>query len=118
MTKTPPHFSIITVSFNNGDGLQETGDSIQQQTFQEYEWIVIDGGSNDHSVDYLKETSALWLSEPDAGIYDAMNKGIDQAKGKYIIFMNAGDLLHDKNTLSIIAQSNADFIYALSLIHI
>lgn len=94
--------SIITINYNNRDGLQHTIESVINQTSHEFEYIIIDGGSTDGSVDIIKQyTNQIdyWVSEPDRGIYHAMNKGIDIAKGEYCIFMNSGDLFH--NTSSI-----------------
>lgn len=81
--------SIITVNFNNNLGLQKTIQSIQSQSYSDYEHIIIDANSTDGSketiIKYSKETSHLkhWVSEPDKGIYDGMNKGLKHAKGKY-----------------------------------
>ena len=88
--------SIITVNLNNGEGLQKTIESVVNQTFQDYEYIVIDGASTDKSVDVIKQYAdkiTYWVSEPDKGIYNAMNKGILHAKGEYCLFLNSGDAL-------------------------
>ena len=88
--------SVITINFNNRDGLRKTIESVVNQTYKEFEYIVIDGGSNDGSVDVIKEYADridYWVSEPDKGIYNAMNKGIDVAKGEYCLFLNSGDYL-------------------------
>lgn len=87
-------FSIITITKNNPNGFQKTKQSVESQTYSNFEWIVVDGER-----------------EPDNGIYDAMNKGVTRANGKYIIFMNAGDMFADKNTLCDVAKFEADFIY-------
>lgn len=94
--------SIITINFNNRDGLRKTIESVVNQTWQEFEYIIIDGGSTDGSVEVIKEYADridYWVSEPDKGIYDAMNKGIDQAKGEYCLFMNSGDCIYRPTTL-------------------
>ncbi|NDW09805.1 glycosyltransferase family 2 protein [Dysgonomonas sp. 520] len=86
--------SIITISFNNSEGLEKTMESVFRQTYRLYEYIVIDGGSSDGSADLLKrhdDKIAYWVSEPDKGIYNAMNKGLDKATGDYVHFLNAGD---------------------------
>jgi len=113
-----PNFTIITVCLNNLEGLKKTYHSIQSQTIQNYEWIIIDGESNDGTIDFLKNlnsSSIYWSSEPDKGLYDAMNKGISLAKGGYIIFLNSGDELSEGNVLTvvndIINNCNPDFIY-------
>ena len=94
--------SIITINFNNRDGLRKTIESVVNQTWQEFEYIIIDGGSTDGSVEVIKEYADridYWVSEPDKGIYDAMNKGIDQAKGEYCLFMNSADIIYQATTL-------------------
>jgi glycosyltransferase involved in cell wall biosynthesis len=94
--------SIITINLNNRDGLQKTIDSVISQIFTDYEWIVIDGGSTDGSRELIEQYSdhfAYWCSEPDKGIYNAMNKGIDQAKGEWLQFLNSGDYYYSQNTL-------------------
>ncbi len=86
--------TIITVNYNNLEGLQQTIESISSQTWQEFEHIIIDGGSTDGSVAYIESKSerfAYWVSEPDKGVYHAMNKGIAQASGDYLLFLNSGD---------------------------
>lgn len=88
--------SVITINYNNRDGLRKTIESVVNQTYMEFEYIVIDGGSTDGSVDVIKEYAEkidYWVSEPDKGIYNAMNKGIDVAKGEYCLFLNSGDYL-------------------------
>ncbi len=94
--------SIITVNYNNLSGLKKTFESIQSQTFHDYEWIVIDGGSTDGSREFLiqnKNHLAYWISEQDEGIYNAMNKGIAKAKGDYSQFLNSGDYYINKDVL-------------------
>lgn len=89
-----PKISIITINHNNLEGLKKTVESVKNQTYQEFEYIVIDGGSNDGSLEVLKQNKGLfdfWLSEPDKGVYQAMNKGIKKATGKYVLFLNSGD---------------------------
>lgn len=95
--------SIITINYNNLQGFKKTYDSVVNQTFTDYEWIVIDGGSTDGGREFIeqhKQSFAYWCSEPDGGIYQALNKGAKIAKGEYISFMNAGDCYADRNTLS------------------
>lgn len=93
--------SIITVNLNNKSGLQKTIDSVITQTWKEFEWIIIDGGSTDGSKELIEKYSSYityWVSEPDKGIYNAMNKGIKVAKGEYLQFLNSGDCLYNKKT--------------------
>lgn len=90
--------SIITINFNNASGLKKTIESVVNQTSKDFEYIIIDGGSNDGSVEIIKEYAdkiSYWISEPDNGIYHAMNKGIKAAKGEYCQFLNSGDWLVD-----------------------
>lgn len=95
--------SIITVNLNNRAGLQKTIESVVNQSYKDFEWIVIDGGSTDGSRELLEQYAAhfaYWVSEPDKGIYNAMNKGIDAAKGEYLQFLNSGDWLNTSETLN------------------
>lgn len=95
--------SVITINYNNREGLQRTIESVVSQTWQDFEYIVIDGGSTDGSVDVIKEFVDYidyWVSEPDQGIYDAMNKGIEKATGEYCLFMNSADTIYQPTTLS------------------
>lgn len=88
--------TIITINFNNAAGLEKTIDSVVNQTSSDFEYIIIDGGSTDGSLDVIKANAHkinYWVSEPDNGIYHAMNKGITQAKGDYCQFLNSGDTL-------------------------
>lgn len=88
--------SIITINYNDAKGLKKTIESVVSQTWKEFEYIVIDGGSTDESqlvIDNHKAHIAYSVSEKDKGIYNAMNKGIKQAKGKYLLFLNSGDAL-------------------------
>lgn len=94
--------SIITVNLNNREGLQRTIDSVVSQSFKDFEWIVIDGGSSDGSKELIEQYAdrfAYWVSEPDKGIYNAMNKGVRVAQGEYLQFLNSGDWLVDETTL-------------------
>jgi glycosyltransferase involved in cell wall biosynthesis len=102
-----PLISVITVVFNRKDDLRNTINSISHQSFKNFEFIVIDGGSKDGTVDIIHENSSVindWISEPDRGIYDAMNKGVSGAKGDWIIFMNAGDLFYDNDVLDFFSK--------------
>ncbi len=95
--------SIITINYNNKVGLQKTIDSVISQTWKDYEWIIIDGGSTDGSrevIEKYQEHLSYWCSEPDKGVYNAMNKGVTYAHGDYVIFMNSGDIFHSDGVLS------------------
>lgn len=97
--------SVITVVFNGTQELQATIDSVVAQDYPYIEYVVIDGGSNDGTIDLIKlnqEKLSHWISEPDNGIYDAMNKGCKIASGQYVIFMNAGDTFYSNDALSSI----------------
>jgi len=107
--KVMPALSIITVNRNNSNGLRKTIRSVIDQNFSDYEYIIIDGGSDDNSVEVIKEFSSkvtYWSSEPDAGIYNAMNKGIALSKGDYCLFLNSGDYLYNSEVLSTIFQES------------
>lgn len=104
--------SIITINLNNKTGLQKTIDSIIHQTYKNFEWIIIDGGSTDGSKELIqqyKEHLTYWISEKDNGIYEAMNKGINVAKGKYLNFLNSGDCFSSNDILSELALYNYDY---------
>lgn len=111
-----PILSIITVNFNNKQGLIKTLESLKRQSFQKYEHIIIDAGSTDGSketiLEYSKENTKLsfWVSEKDNGIYDGMNKGIKHAKGEYLYFLNSGDYLID-GILNKIPFDGTQYIY-------
>jgi len=103
--------SIITVNYNDAIGLERTIKSVIIQSFHDYEFIIIDGGSTDGSVDIIKkyeEHINFWVSEPDGGIYQGMNKGLRQAKGEYVNFMNGGDCYNSKNVIENIFSLNSD----------
>lgn len=108
--------TIITINYNNLSGLKDTVKSILSQTFKNFEYVVIDGGSNDGSAEFIKENSGsinFWVSERDSGIYSAMNKGLANSHGEYVIFMNSGDCLYSESTLDEISSSfetGEDFI--------
>ena len=118
MNKHLPTFSIITVTLNNLAGLQKTQTSITKQTCTDYEWLVIDGESTDGTRAFLQENAVTFISEKDLGIYDAMNTGIRKATGRYLLFLNAGDVLAAPDVLEYIrsrADKNPDFIYGDAL---
>lgn len=94
--------TIITINLNNCDGLRRTMDSVVSQTCQDFEYVVIDGGSTDGSREVImehQERLAYWCSEPDRGIYNAMNKGVAHATGDYCLFLNSGDYLYNKDVV-------------------
>jgi glycosyltransferase involved in cell wall biosynthesis len=94
--------SIITINKDNARGLEKTIQSVMGQTYNDFEYIVIDGASSDDSVDIIKryaDRMTYWVSEPDTGIYNAMNKGIRKAQGEYCLFLNSGDVLINSNSL-------------------
>ena len=94
--------SVITINYNDGAGLRKTVESVVCQTYPDIEFIVIDGGSKDDSTEVIREYQqhmAFWVSEPDQGIYNAMNKGISRATGEYCIFMNSGDSFRNEHTV-------------------
>jgi glycosyltransferase involved in cell wall biosynthesis len=102
-----PLLSIVTICFNDCDALIKTFNSVKKQNFINYEYLVIDGGSKDDTVKFLKKNNEIidyWVSENDNGIYDAFNKGIIKSKGKYIHLLNAGDTYMNSQSLT-----NIDF---------
>lgn len=109
-TTTNPLLSIITVVYNSRKFIENTIISIHEQTYSNIEHLIIDGGSTDGTLDIIKKHDnkiAFWISEPDKGLYDAMNKGIEHASGDYLLFINSGDLLYDKNIIEkVFANSN------------
>lgn len=110
-----PKISIITINYNNREGLERTFDSVFSQNYTNFEYIVIDGASNDGSkelIDQFSDKITFWVSEPDEGIYNAMNKGIRAAKGEYLLFINSGDELYEKNTLA----KCAPFLHSVDII--
>ena len=112
-------YSIITINYNNCDGLRRTIESVVNQSCKDYEYIVIDGGSTDGSREVIEEYADhidYWVSEPDKGIYNAMNKGIKVAHGDYLNFMNSGDYFYDENVLSnTLPHLNADIVTGKSI---
>lgn len=93
-----PILSIITINYNNASGLVKTMQSVIGQSWQDFEHIVVDGGSTDKSKDVILQYAdrlTHWVSEPDQGIYHAMNKGIKMASGAYLLFLNSGDFLRE-----------------------
>lgn len=110
-----PKISIITINYNNREGLERTFDSVFSQNYTNFEYIVIDGASNDGSkelIDQFSDKITFWVSEPDKGIYNAMNKGIRVAKGAYLLFINSGDELYETNTL----EKCAPFLHSVEII--
>ncbi|MCR3969142.1 glycosyltransferase family 2 protein [Aeromonas veronii] len=111
-------FSIITVVYNGFQELKNTINSVLVQTYDNIEYIIIDGGSTDGTIDVIRAYSDYidyWISESDNGIYDAMNKGVKYATGDYVVFMNAGDCFFNENTLSEVYEfisKNAVDLYA------
>ena len=104
--------SIITINFNNKDGLEKTIKTVVDQTSRNFEYILIDGGSSDGSIDLIKKNSeriTYWVSEQDKGIYDAINKGIKRSSGKYLMFLNSGDCLSDNSVIEICLKNIKDF---------
>ncbi len=102
-------FSIITINYNNCKGLHRTLDSIIGQTCKDFEWIVIDGGSTDGSKELIEQHQdavTYWCSEPDKGIYNAMNKGVSKASGDYCLFLNSGDNLCDVNVMGKLIETS------------
>ena len=95
--------SVITINLNDQKGLQATVNSVRAQDSVFLEHIIIDGGSTDGSAEYIKQNTSCfshWVSEPDKGVYDAQNKGLQKAKGEYVIFLNAGDTFYSNDVIA------------------
>lgn len=106
-----PKITIITINRNNKTGLRDTIKSVLEQSYPNLEYIIIDGGSTDGSTDEIIPVSdklAYWVSEPDTGIYNAMNKGIRKASGEYLMFLNSGDCLADKDVIASLFPENLE----------
>jgi putative colanic acid biosynthesis glycosyltransferase len=101
-------FTVITIVLNDLPGLRETTNSVKAQAFSDFEWLIVDGGSKDGTVEYLKQLdhpNCRWASEQDKGLFDAMNKGLARATGQYVIFMNSGDRFADGEVLNRVDAS-------------
>lgn len=110
-----PIVSIITINYNNFNGLSKTFESIFNQTYKFFEYIVIDGGSSDGSKELIEKYSdqiTYWVSEPDKGVYNAMNKGVLKAKGEYLLFLNSGDTFYNNESLI----SALDYLHNIDII--
>lgn len=113
--------SVITVSYNSAETIGQTIDSVLSQRFRDFEYIIIDGASTDETVNIIREKESLfsgslsWISEPDKGIYDAMNKGIAMARGEIIGILNSDDFYKSSQVLSTVNNSfgkeNCDAVY-------
>lgn len=122
--RKPVRFSVITVVFNGEALLPGTIESVLRQTWPHLEYIVVDGASKDNSLAIIKEYAVRmpglrWISEPDKGLYDAMNKGLRMATGDFVQFLNAGDWLHSPETLSSLASlvtPDTDVLYGDTLL--
>lgn len=120
-----PVFSIVTVTYNAAEWIERTILSVLQQSYPHIELLIIDGGSTDGTIDFIRQYEtgiSYWISEPDKGLYDAMNKGLQQASGDYVWFINAGDTIHTADTLQEIVSnlkkkvSLPDIIYGDTMI--
>lgn len=103
-----PKFSVITVCYNAEATLEDTIQSVISQTYHHVEYIIVDGASKDRTMDIVnryRDRIAVVVSEPDQGLYDAMNKGIRLATGDYLCFLNAGDSFHEDDTLQQMVHS-------------
>ena len=104
----PPIIIVITIVFNDVNGIEKTISSVFSQTYSHKEYIVIDGGSNDGTLEIIEkfeEKIDHWVSEPDKNLYDAMNKGLKFATGDYVLFINSGDEIYHDETLSSVFKS-------------
>ncbi len=111
--------SIVTINYNNAEGLHRTLESVAAQTYRDIEHVIVDGGSNDESVDIIKEYACtsthpvIWVSEPDKGIYNGMNKGIEIAQGRRVVnALNRSELVEDKN--KGLRKATGDYVWILN----
>lgn len=115
-----PLISIVTITFNAAETIGVTMASVAQQTCHDYEHVVIDGASRDATLEIARSYAGVRiLSEPDKGLYDAMNKGLHMARGKYVLFLNSGDAFHSADTLEAYARRarlHDDIIYGDTVI--
>jgi len=105
--KDKPLISIVTIVYNGKENLEQTISSVLNQSYDNIEYIIIDGGSQDGTIDIIKKYDDkidYWVSEPDAGVYSAMNKGASLCRGKYISFLNADDW-YNNDTIELVVQS-------------
>lgn len=122
-TNLMPAISIITITYNAADEVERTVRSVARQKFTDFEHIIVDGASRDDTIQRARNASKKTLrilSEPDNGIYDAMNKGLEMARGRYVLFLNAGDELADPDTLAAYSAgiaSESDIVYGDTTIH-
>jgi len=114
--------SIITINYNSAGDLERTIKSVVEQSWSEYEFIIIDGGSSDESINiinrYINRIN-YYVSEPDKGIFNAMNKGIKKASGEYLLMLNAGDILHNKHILNEVFRKQSyteDILYGNAIL--
>ncbi|MDE7109868.1 MAG: glycosyltransferase, partial [Muribaculaceae bacterium] len=120
--KNKPLISIITITYNAADSITPTMESVAMQTFRDFEHIIVDGASEDPTIPIARKIGGKELrilSEPDKGLYDAMNKGLRMAGGKYLLFLNAGDAFHAPDVLEKYADAavnDPDIIYADTVI--
>lgn len=115
--KNNPKVSIITVCYNEENGIEDTCRSVVSQDYKNYEWIVIDGGSTDKTLgilDRYKSNISVLISEKDSGVYDAMNKGILLARGEYLLFLNGGDYFFESDVLE---KSFAENLYDADILY-
>lgn len=111
-----PIATIVTVTYNACEALRKTVESVESQTFRNFEYVIVDGGSSDETTMWLQAYHSqllTWISEPDEGIYDAMNKGVRMAHGEWVLFMNAGDCFAAEDVLERVFHIHpaADVIY-------
>jgi glycosyltransferase involved in cell wall biosynthesis len=111
-----PSVSIVTINLNDSTGLERTIGSVAAQTFNDLEYVVVDGGSSDGSVEVIRKHAGRitrWISERDNGLYNAMNRGLAMARGRYVMFLNSADVLASRTVIEqlIIDGADADVIY-------
>lgn len=117
----PPLFAVVTVVYNHCEGIEETIQSVLNQTYPSIHYLIIDGGSTDGTTEIIQQYASrlhFWSSEPDGGIYDAMNKALERCSGDYVLFMNSGDRFYSNDTVQQLAGQSAgeDLLYGDTLL--
>lgn len=113
-----PKVSIVTINYNDAEGLEKTILSVINQTYKNIEFIIIDGGSNEENIDIIKKYEdkiSYWISEPDKGVFDAMNKGIKQCTGDWVNFMNSADSFYNNTVIEDLTFDESALIYGKTI---
>jgi glycosyltransferase involved in cell wall biosynthesis len=119
MIKKSPKISVITIVYNDVHHIENTLKSVKNQSYSDFEWIIIDGASSDgtcEKIESYRDSIDVFVSEPDRGISDAFNKGVQKSSGQWLIFMNSGDCFYDTETLSL-ASTQLDLFEKFDVVY-